>query len=300
MAVTIACPHCSAKLQILPEHGGQTLACPKCQGAFIAPRLAAPKPVVTAPIIQEPAPAENSGHAPVSSDSSPNDPFGFLNKLASQGARSAPPVHGLPTKSKSFMDTIAAAAGNLFASQPPAKKAQPGITAARIGKKLKGLPPAAKLPLLGCGGLLVLLVLCSGLLTIGNRHDTTSKPTSAVSIQGITANLDVVVASGTPFIDNLKNAAFVVANQVYNVAKANPRIKTIKVMVKMNKDSGGGLSDKYGHRITEDIEMGTLVIDELDEVRKYVDPASYGVDDSVRAYYMAEIRNMKYGNLLTQ
>ena len=85
-----------------------------------------------------------------------------------------------------------------------------------------------------------------------------------------------------------------------DVAKANPKIKTIEVKVKLNKDSGGGLSDKYGHPLTEDIPMGTITLDDLDEVRKYVDSGSYAVDHSVQASYEAQIAAMPYGAQFTK
>ncbi len=38
MAVA-SCPHCRVNLQVNPEFSGQTLQCPNCRGAFIAPNF---------------------------------------------------------------------------------------------------------------------------------------------------------------------------------------------------------------------------------------------------------------------
>jgi hypothetical protein len=38
MAVA-SCPHCRANLQLNPDFSGQTLQCPNCRGAFIAPNF---------------------------------------------------------------------------------------------------------------------------------------------------------------------------------------------------------------------------------------------------------------------
>jgi hypothetical protein len=123
---------------------------------------AKPKPAVVTPVQAEPASIDVS-----SSGSSTNDPLDFLRGSEVKKVKPASATRGVPGKSKSFADTMATAVGNLFGSQSASKNAQPGITATQIGAKLKGLPPA-KQALLGCGGLLAMLVLCSGLLTIGN------------------------------------------------------------------------------------------------------------------------------------
>ena len=44
MPITVACPHCDAKLKLPDSVSGKTLKCPKCTDPFIAPEIDAPSP----------------------------------------------------------------------------------------------------------------------------------------------------------------------------------------------------------------------------------------------------------------
>ena len=68
MAVTISCPHCNVRIQLLPEQSGQTMTCPACKGAFHVPAVAAPArpaaPVTAKPIALTPAARKTPQAAP--------------------------------------------------------------------------------------------------------------------------------------------------------------------------------------------------------------------------------------------
>ena len=87
MAIVIACPHCKTKIQVPPQHRGKQVGCPKCKGAFVVPQLATAPPVATSPIISPSI--KKSPKAPVSCDTSWNDPFSFLNDPSLQGPTSS-------------------------------------------------------------------------------------------------------------------------------------------------------------------------------------------------------------------
>lgn len=189
MAVVVSCPHCKTKIQVRPEHSGRQVACPQCKGAFTIPamagatrstepRVAAPatppaksKPAAVAPVRAQPASTDEPWSESVSSGPSTDDPLGFLNGSESKHVKPALAAGGTRGKPKSFMDTMAAAVGNLFGSQSASKNA-------KIGTKLKGLPPPTKNALLGCGALLASLVLCAGVATMSNHGTTLRNPKS--------------------------------------------------------------------------------------------------------------------------
>jgi hypothetical protein len=117
------------------------------------------------------------------------------------------------------------------------------------------------------------------------------------TFEGDTAKIEMTIHHGAPFIDNLGIAAFNVAQKVYDAAKANPSAKKAEVKLTMSKQ---GLQDKYGNEWTEDREMGTITIADLDEVRKYTNGGRYASNEAVEGSSKAKIGGLKYAELLAK
>jgi hypothetical protein len=140
----------------------------------------------------------------------------------------------------------------------------------------------------GGGALLLSCVVCGVIgAVIGNAP-------SGMKVQGDTVTFPVTLRS-TPFGDGSDTAAFEMAQQVWEAAKAHPAAKKCVVKVTMSKQ---GVEDKYGKAWDKDEEMGEVVIGDLDEVRRYADSGAYSVNDFVRAQFVSQIRGLKYSNLL--
>jgi len=71
-----------------------------------------------------------------------------------------------------------------------------------------------------------------------------------------------------------KLIGFNVAKQVYEEATKHPNLKKIRVELVLDA-SNADLVDNYGHPIVGKLTMGWLVIDDLDEVRRYEQDANY-------------------------
>jgi hypothetical protein len=65
MPLNTSCDHCGQALQVLEEHSGKQVRCPKCYQVFVA------KPAAAAPSVPAPAPAPASGDALVPSKDAP-------------------------------------------------------------------------------------------------------------------------------------------------------------------------------------------------------------------------------------
>ena len=90
-------------------------------------------------------------------------------------------------------------------------------------------------------------------------------------VEGDTAKVEMVLHHGVPFIDNLQAASDQVGQRIYEVAQTNPQAKKVEVALKMSKD---GMEDGYGKPWTEDRDMGTVRVTDLDEVRNSRTPAT--------------------------
>jgi serine/threonine protein kinase len=82
-------------------------------------------------------------------------------------------------------------------------------------------------------------------------------PGGKVTVEGDTAKIELTIHGGAPFIGVLGMTAVMVAQKVYEVAKANPSTKKAEVKLTMSRR---GLKDKYGNEWTEDREnLGRLL-----------------------------------------
>ena len=120
-------------------------------------------------------------------------------------------------------------------------------------------------------------------------------PPGKATVEGDVAKIEMTLDHGAPFIDNLGNAAFNVGRKVYIVAKDNPSAKKAEVKLTMSKQ---GLQDQYGKEWEQDREMGTITVENLDEVRKYADDGLYASNEAVKQGYKAKISTLKYAELL--
>jgi hypothetical protein len=104
------------------------------------------------------------------------------------------------------------------------------------------------------------------------------------------------LTGGVPLADDLHFAAQTVAEEVYNKAWWNKSASKAEVILSLNVL--GGISDKYGNALSNPCPMGVLVIDDLDEVRKYRDADAYKLSSAITQFYMAKLRSMQGGHLL--
>jgi len=82
---------------------------------------------------------------------------------------------------------------------------------------------------------------------------------------------------------------------VWYSAKKYPDAKNARITVTM---SHVGLEDKYGNEMKSSHEMGTIEIDDLGEVRRFVDSGHYGIAPFQRARYESDLRRMPGIHLL--
>jgi hypothetical protein len=80
---------------------------------------------------------------------------------------------------------------------------------------------------------------------------------------------------------------------VWKTAKKNPKAGLIEVTVDLDDE----LTDKYGKTVPGPHIMGTILVDDLDEIRKYVNADAYNADVN-RQYYGMKVHGMDYGWLL--
>lgn len=80
------------------------------------------------------------------------------------------------------------------------------------------------------------------------------------------------------------------ANQVWEIAKANAAIKKIEVTVIFTGDT---IVDSYGKAQPGPYIMGTVDVSDLEEVRKYEKLMYWSTS---REFFGFQIRNMRYGN----
>lgn len=83
--------------------------------------------------------------------------------------------------------------------------------------------------------------------------------------------------------------------KVWDSAKKYPDAKNARITVTM---SHVGIEDKYGNEMKSSKEMGTIEIDDLDEVRRFVDSGHYGIAPFQRARYESDLRRMPGIHLL--
>lgn len=150
----------------------------------------------------------------------------------------------------------------------------------------------AKNGCLGCLGLIVIFMVIG---YIGKS--ISEKPT----IEGDVAK--ITVTRSTNGWLSAEAAGHDMAELIYNTAKDNPNIKRIEITLYIDKT---GISDKYGNEFKENLLMGTLVEDNLEEVRKYKDELSFVYDRETDkkefggGIYTIQIERMNYAYLLNK
>ena len=139
---------------------------------------------------------------------------------------------------------------------------------------------------IGCLSLVLFLVIFVIIMYFAEKPE--------IKVEGDFAKSEI-----TFFIDSLDTAAYQLADLVYSTAKEHPNIKKITVDLKISKGLGGGLRDKYGNEVSADLEMGQIVISDLDEVRKYREQSIYTSNDENHKFYKDQISEKRYSYLLT-
>ncbi len=71
---------------------------------------------------------------------------------------------------------------------------------------------------------------------------------------------------------SLNGAGVLVASDIYNLAKKHSKIKKIVVSVTLNPI---GLTDKYGKKPDHFLPMGSITVEDIDEVRRYDNEGAY-------------------------
>ncbi|MBI4466319.1 MAG: hypothetical protein HY656_02675 [Acidobacteria bacterium] len=130
-------------------------------------------------------------------------------------------------------------------------------------------------------GLSLLIVLSSC-----GDFDLEPQPPRVV-VSGQTGTINFTVSS----TQTLDLAAWDLSEAVYKAAKAHRELKRLTVNVYM---SNIGLVDEYGNQPATDIAMGSVQIDDLDEVRRYKDKDSYQFSERIHAFYKGELRRLGY------
>lgn len=88
-------------------------------------------------------------------------------------------------------------------------------------------------------------------------------------------------------------AGFFLAQEVYQCAVDNPNLKKIIVNCRLD----GALVDKYGKPVKGPHEMGPIILNDLDDIKKYQDSGSYAIRN--KDLWRQRINSlMNYSNLL--
>jgi len=138
--------------------------------------------------------------------------------------------------------------------------------------------------LAGCLTVIVLLVIIGLIMQFVGP--------CGVVIDGDTAMKNITISYG-----DVEIAAWNVAETVYEIAKKYDSINKVVISLYISKGYGGGLIDKYGNNITEDLHMGTITISDLGEVRKYKN-ISYKF--AMEQYFKSEISRLNHAQLLNK
>jgi hypothetical protein len=84
-----------------------------------------------------------------------------------------------------------------------------------------------------------------------------------------------------------------IAIDVWALARKHPEVKKIVVELFLNPVL---LTDKYGKELKEPLRMGSITIDDVDEVRRYENDGAYA--RSTKELFAAQVSRMDYaGNL---
>lgn len=92
------------------------------------------------------------------------------------------------------------------------------------------------------------------------------------------------------------DAGFAIAEDIYRAAKKYPDLKLM--MVELQLHVAGGVQDKYGNEVSGSLIMGVIVVDDLDEVRRYRTWDGYAVH--LKKTFGKEIRQLDYSYLMDQ
>lgn len=124
-------------------------------------------------------------------------------------------------------------------------------------------------------------------------YATPTRPSDSVSLSGDTGWLRLTVSTD----DTLLSAGDALAHKVYEAATKYKQLKTLRVEVELK--ASGGLVDNYGHPIPGPYIMGTITVNDLDEVRRYATAQAY-TEYGGPAHAVVNIRPLKYSHLLSK
>jgi hypothetical protein len=86
------------------------------------------------------------------------------------------------------------------------------------------------------------------------------------------------------------------AEQVYLAATKHPEIKSLTVELELGV--AGGVVDRYGKTVDGPLIMGTITVDDLNEVRRYNDVGAYA--RAAQDVYGVQLKGLDYSNLLKE
>ena len=89
-------------------------------------------------------------------------------------------------------------------------------------------------------------------------------------------------------------AGYEIAQLVYQAATKHPELREIAIDCDLMV--AGGVVDKYGKTVDGPLNMGTIRVTDLDEVRKYADQGAYALHNADD--YETQIRGFQYSYLL--
>jgi hypothetical protein len=85
-----------------------------------------------------------------------------------------------------------------------------------------------------------------------------------------------------------------IALDVYGVATNHADVNKIVVSVYLHPS--GLLTDHYGHKLPDELLIGSITIDDIDEVRRYASEGAYSLDR--KAIFAAQVSQMEYAKYL--
>lgn len=129
------------------------------------------------------------------------------------------------------------------------------------------------------------------IFAVSQSPDSTARAPSVASKQG--GDVGTVQQTISSSYSH-KTAGFVIGSEVYRVATKNPGLT--RVVVNCELSVAGGLQDKYGNPVKGPYTMGSIGINNLEEVRRYTDADTYAVGN--QEWYASQIRGLNYAEFL--
>ena len=155
-----------------------------------------------------------------------------------------------------------------------------------LAHRWSGLSPTARRATIAVGAILIAVALMKISASIP-KHEEAHEEVAVDGVAGAIAHKTLSTLSP-------HTTGWNVAERVYGIAKEYTQLKS--VTVKLFLVVPGGLVDKYGKNVGSEVEMGTVTVSDLDEVRRYVDDNSYAYRNA--DWYAARITALPYSRLM--